>query len=345
MRFFTSKEHVLSEWKDSTHRICFQKNPHGNLCVILYSELKFIDSIPAENIFGLDIRKLEKLAEDKIQTVLEAHFPILRQCSDGSHHLTFSVRGLGGWDKKIHQDKTIDWCTDVGMPRENAKKVGRECHDVDSGKTNPVWPPPHAYDKRVQKWHFNTNAWEGHVGDGDLSDTRIMIAADKHRDAVESGKLKKLGQGLHPLQDLFAHADKFVQTWTIPRRCCNHVCNMEADDPKYRNAEKDSPPSLDSEDDDQLLGFSQRYTNTKLITRFYVKRFLQGQPISRRELSTVVKKALVFSQTQLTASHEELCQKFKRFKLKLSSDVPFELAYQEKTLEEIDDELVKLVLG
>lgn len=340
MKLFQSNENSLYQWTTGKYVVdIFYKEKQGFFAIIK-EDGHVVASILEREIGSLNTNKLKQLNVDDIKVVLDAHYPVVSQYSDGSYKLIFNVRGFGGWNKDVHKKQTKHWCWELGMCDRDGRVVAKACHGVDLGKTNTIKYPS---DPRVQRWHFNINEFVDdkdvvHVGDGDPTDSRIQIAVKQFKKAaneVDREKaLKKLGKGLHPLQDLFAHTMAFVSVWKAPRKCCNHILNMEADDRKHKNNDEDSPLSLDL--DDRKLGFSQRYTSTKLITKFYVKQFIQKKGMDCNLLSSKVKEALAISHKQHEQNQDELMKRFLRFKQDLGlGNEPNLVAVND----ELDDEL------
>src|SRR3990167_3502470 len=314
VKFFQRCENSIYQWRSGKYVVYVFCEEKQGLFLIIKKDNHFVSKISEHDIENLNINQLKKLPIDRIKSVLNAHYVRVSQYSDGDYKVTLHVRGCGGWGEKVHKLKTAIWCQEMGMNKKDAKQVAKACNGVDFGSTDPI---SHALDKDAQSWHFNKHH---HGHDGEPTDTRIRHAVDNLSQAIDllnnNSKLAliELGKGLHPLQDLFAHIEIFVESY-LPCKINpeGHVFHMRADDPKHINYEEDSPLSLDWEDK-YPYGFSQRYTSTKLLTKFYVKQFLIKQKMNRDMLSTIVKEALAFSKNAHKQNQGEQMRRFQDFK-------------------------------
>ncbi|MBR2100794.1 MAG: hypothetical protein IJ927_05720 [Eubacterium sp.] len=129
---------------------------------------------------------------------------------------------------------TVYWATLCGFERSNAKALGKNCNDLDKyysstkfaralaeNAANDLLNQPHKFTKKKlneykewQYYHFNGYAKgeRGSFNGKRFTDTRKKFAAQmmaKAKEAWKEGKvdlaLKKLGYGLHALQDIEAH--------------------------------------------------------------------------------------------------------------------------------------------
>ena len=130
---------------------------------------------------------------------------------------------LGGWGKDVHKDRTFEWCRDILGPA-GAQLLADRCQWMDSGETNPV---KHFKNKEAQGWHFNVNRGHGSNRDGDTNDSRIQHAIDRFNTALAKRKdgkaisaIETLAQGVHALQDIFAHLDRLVKKVRIGGISC-----------------------------------------------------------------------------------------------------------------------------
>lgn len=237
--------------------------------------------------------------------------------------LEVNTRGLGGWTDEVHHHRTHEWCRDgMGFSEDEAQRIAKSCNEVDTGGTDPIM---NAFSKGAQSWHFNKNLERKNKADGKPGDTRIQHAVENlnkaievknsdgkvfhyHREGVDKGfnvtrnnlsptevhnaALFILGEGLHSLQDIFAHTRKFVnRTGSIHWHGFNLLTGTDVT--TYINDKKNSPKSLDSHDKDKHgEHYSQRYTNTKLLTLFYLKCYRENRTLSAEELSKYVREAL-----------------------------------------------------
>lgn len=222
-------------------------------------------------------------------------------------------RGLGGWGTEIHNGLknndgfetlglkgTYQWCVELGFSSKHAKWISEACDSVDSGHTSPK----KISSSEAQGWHFDTNNNEGGP-----KDSRIFNTVDRLNNALAKAKsdrskhskraLETLGHGLHPLQDIFAHTSQFVHR--LPKmlpgyRGQHHFFYekaSEADNPSYRNSKSSKPISLQSMDgSDRIAKHSQRYTNTRIFSLFYLRCYLAGKTLTEVELSRYVLLAL-----------------------------------------------------
>lgn len=171
---------------------------------------------------------------------------------------------------------TYQWVHDVGLVNKNdlpAARIGYYARHVDYISDKK----PISFGTAEQSWHFNRSKER----DGSVFDTRIvhtldcLISAIKKRHAGEiTNAFNVLGEGLHPLQDLFAHSPDFVTKICIDLKvlkiCAHHhLDKMEADEPGYINPDI-SPLSAIDNSEGQV---SQRYSNTKTMTYIYLMLF------------------------------------------------------------------------
>ena len=119
----------------------------------------------------------------------------------------------GLWGKKVHYDDTKKWAKEVGISTLYAEILARANYSVDSGNTSPK-----TTNQWALSWHFNRNPKGS-------KDSRIVHFERKYKEAKKSWKSDKkkamtaLGQGLHPLQDLFAHQDWAVgKDFVLPHK-------------------------------------------------------------------------------------------------------------------------------
>ena len=331
MKLFQKSENSLYQWQAGKYVVDIIYKKEQGFFVIIKESDDIVARILEHEIENLNVYELKKLQPDAIKVALETHYPAVSHYSDGGYRLTFHVRGLGGWKEEIHYGQTIQWCMDVGMSRKQATIVAQACNGIDSGGTDPVMG---AFSKGAQSWHFNKYK---HPHDGDPHDSRIKhavknlnLAIDAINSDAKKFKYKRkghkvkvvgtsakewlalhiLGEGLHPLQDLFAHIKRFVETYGSADA---HLFHMKADKPRFID-DKDSPPSLDFDKDDKGRALSQRYTNTKLLTKFYIKRFLDRKPIDANEFSSKVKEALAISHKPNEQNQVALMKRFQHFK-------------------------------
>jgi hypothetical protein len=177
---------------------------------------------------------------------------------------------LGGWDDRVHHGResgygTYQWAIDMGFAPKEAELIADGSSSVDRGRTASTL----IGSRRAQGHHFDT--------DPSIKDSRVHDAIFYFQEAIRlwgQGKcdsaLYQLGRGLHPLQDFFAHTVYFVKRSLLG--FFHHLGAMEADDPKYVFSPQGSPASCLFEEERQ--GFSQRYSDTKTASYFYLNEFL-----------------------------------------------------------------------
>ena len=163
--------------------------------------------------------------------------------------------------------------------------IGRACVSIDLGPTSSLkfWNP------WAQGWHFNTSRcpW------GSETDSRVIHAVELLTRAIDIGKdsskhaeaLWRLGECLHPAQDVNAHAPGFVTKYEYATfrgaDIFSHVTfkGEEADNPFHiqsdAHAPAYSPPTVNTEDNlSEHIRISQRYSDTKTTTEFCMLIFL-----------------------------------------------------------------------
>jgi RHS repeat-associated protein len=157
----------------------------------------------------------------------------------------------GRWGKDVHKDKTAEWAMQAGFTGEDAEIIGRANNNVDFflSITNPIFGD--------QSWHFNTGnkpeTYPTISNSGKTNDTRIIHMEEQLEIAIGllekgnyKGALKAFGKGLHVLQDVYAHDDKYVgrllgrwSHWPGPGGIAKNVPanGMDADDHIDKNRE------------------------------------------------------------------------------------------------------------
>jgi hypothetical protein len=148
----------------------------------------------------------------------------------------------GRWGKDVHYYKTRDIATILGFSPEHARIIAKADNDVDYNLiTNPIWG---------QSWHFNTNSHPDIFKEASNTDTsedsRRIHAVEQMEKAVAAYNkgdtktaLEELGKGLHALQDIDAHGDKFLSYTGLPEiGIWSHKLGLldgppDADNPKY----------------------------------------------------------------------------------------------------------------
>jgi len=129
----------------------------------------------------------------------------------------------GLWGSDVHFDDTLKWANEIFNDENKAQIIAKADNDVDSGFTNPVFGD--------QSWHFNTNNFSftyylfNESSSGTSEDSRVEhsnkqmeIAALLYNIGLEDESFRELGKGLHALQDLYAHDDKYVGYMFIVER-------------------------------------------------------------------------------------------------------------------------------
>ncbi|MFA6409230.1 MAG: hypothetical protein WCW01_03540 [Gammaproteobacteria bacterium] len=269
--------------------------------------------IPTNLQLEINIKKLQKL-----KTVFDQSFFTVQ-----GEKISVNARGLGGWGDEVHRgyecngegkwevgllekacvhvghfdekkerhangfgigtQGTYQWAIDVGLGN-NAARIAYYSNDVDyDEKTRPVIPH-----HDPQGWHFNVLQ---NSQDGSLSDSRIKHALEKLIAAVSLYKngefgeaFRNLGQGLHPLQDVFAHTNAFIKDFNIEVDGLLHWRfqyhrGIIADEPHYIDPKKSSesiipePEEILELKDNPYGHFSQRYSDTKTATYLYLLLF------------------------------------------------------------------------
>jgi hypothetical protein len=274
----------------------FYADIHGKLnaeiiCGGKKAQSAYIKNLPDEWQVNLnDANKLQKL----LQIFEKCYFYVLNQ------DIYINARGLGGWAKEVHLHRNKEWCQSAGFNKQEAEIIARNCEEVDHGHTDPV---KHFNNKEAQGWHFNINKGEDSKSAGDAGDSRIIHAIDclqkalaKKKDNKAEAALGTLGRGLHSLQDTFSHTDHFVKRKKIKIKNVNIVFyhhlkgrGIDADNPKYIDAGR-SPLSNNAADSKE--GFSQRYTETREITLFYLNKYRLGANLTCEELASEVSTRL-----------------------------------------------------
>lgn len=259
-------------------------------------------AVPADFRTNLDEEKVSKLT----MMFEQSYFTVTRG------ELTVNARGLGGWGRMQHKgyrpsrlnplgtlvwfspkEGTYRWANQLGFSISDSKKIGKADDAVDYGAT----APERLFDKDAQSWHFNTNSDLGMIiinleaqevqlqcsygsspGDSRIQHavSYLLEAIDKYNKGDRSLYLKKLGIGLHPLQDIFAHTDDFVtryviigdQTWSGYSHANQR--GIGADDTDWISG--CSP--LSSVAAERTLGLNQRYSDAKTISYLYLLFFL-----------------------------------------------------------------------
>ncbi|KAH3763173.1 caspase 8 [Pelomyxa schiedti] len=112
------------------------------------------------------------------------------------------------WGETVHKGNTWKWLCEAGFDEEWSSHVSKSCQKVDDALSTT---PSNIFSAYAQSWHFNINHT---VEGGHDSDSRLQHCLQQLRKAlgksVRREAAKNLGKGLHPLQDVFAHADEFV---------------------------------------------------------------------------------------------------------------------------------------
>jgi RHS repeat-associated protein len=173
----------------------------------------------------------------------------------------------GRWGSDVHYYKTRVIAITLGFSPEHAAIIAKADNDVDHNReTSPFWGD--------QSWHFNTYNHPDifkEVSNTDTpEDSRIKNADDQMKKAVEAynaGDIEKalieLGKGLHALQDIDAHGDKYVGFIPVLRRWSHHPLKLkEADDTRYD---------------------SERYKRTIQRTEDYLKQFKEETRYEQKE--------------------------------------------------------------
>ncbi|MCK4608819.1 MAG: ankyrin repeat domain-containing protein [Gammaproteobacteria bacterium] len=166
---------------------------------------------------------------------------------------------------------TYIWAQQVGFLEEDAARIAYRCNNVDfnTAKTNPVFLPTRYH----QSWHFNRNykvAPEMSEGDSRfqhgldaLFDAIHLAAVGEHIRSVE-----RLGEGLHPPQDMFAHTDSFVTIGAM----YHHHKNKKGEyaDVAQYTGDPRSSATIINEPEIGTGTLSQRYSDTKTISYIYL---------------------------------------------------------------------------
>lgn len=315
----------------------FSVTPTGELI----AELTFKNDIRIFNsheikITGISPKKLKMLQDEKdqqkiVKALTTCHFRMQ------GFDLICLPNGLGGWLKDVHEgmklhlddskivsnfvEGTMIWVQN--LEGADAEDISRHCNEVDTLK-DPL--DMLGDNTEFQGWHFNVNLYPDGPSDrfsyagGDIHDTRIVNARERLVFAIEHyGKVvtaEPLGQGLHALQDIFAHADKFVTRY--PKRKdtgdgykfkYSHA-NMRgwyADDTGHINNgasvfEPERPGTLMEESIFAVTSrpdpvtrvvadgtFNQRYSDTKTATYLYLIAFYAATD-SKKNIRTLLEK-------------------------------------------------------
>ncbi|MFA6409760.1 MAG: hypothetical protein WCW01_06270 [Gammaproteobacteria bacterium] len=210
---------------------------------------------------------------------------------------------LGGWNKDVHQHRTLEWAKEVFNGNEKwVHYVAKSCQKVDTGKTDPVL---HYKDKDAQSWHFNVNRGHSSSRGGDFYDSRIQHARERFRTALAKKKdgkdkqaLQTLGTGLHALQDCIAHLDRLVRKSNLLgthfyhhiRSPFSSAGTSDTDDPRFIADNFWSPKSNNPEDHRQ--GFSLRYTYTRDLTKMYLEAYKNNDLAFANKISDEVIKRI-----------------------------------------------------
>ena len=204
---------------------------------------------------------------------------------------------------------TWTWAKDVGIGTAKkglvASNIAYYCNHVDFAKeTNPAYGKMSKAlypDKIRQSWHFNTAYYEDTESYMAMADSRfehsikclIKAVVQRHHALLKKSdknykrSLELLGQGLHPLQDMFAHTKNFVSMghwaklyWWPYMHHLSGRKQKEADNACFIDAEYDSPETdikwepearkLGSDKDGNKIKLSQRYSDTKTMSYIYL---------------------------------------------------------------------------
>ena len=207
---------------------------------------------------------------------------------------------------------TYAWAEQMGFSPAHCQVIAASCVNVDYHmKTRPMYAiddfiamrliknQRESYRYYTQSFHFNTHLLgRNREPAGTLGDTRLVHAVrclaeavEMHGNGDEEGAYSILGAGLHPLQDIFAHADRFVHHMAVdPFQ--HHIDHPEADDPRSGKVNRyvivkhvlgfklfgakglqiggQNAGAASTVDNPR---FNQRYSNTKTATMLYLDLF------------------------------------------------------------------------
>lgn len=247
----------------------------------------------------------------------------------------------GGWGADVHGGCTLQWCEEMGSDDLLPDVVANSCAGVDTGGTDPV---SCFFSEEAQGWHFNVNGKQ----DGGVDDTRIKHTVESLNNAIDIKNSKEevvstkrpmgtgnesfkgprkwvasitLGEGLHPIQDTFAHTKMWVSSgvklfFGIKISDVRYHLEKSTDDPKKLKDSKRSPLSL--EPGDAKEGYSQRLTNTRLLTKFILKCYHENRKLTVFELSQYATEALEIARyTERGGATPKEIERYQQFKAKL----------------------------
>jgi len=209
----------------------------------------------------------------------------------------------GHWKKEIHYDKTLSWAENAGFSSAYAKIIAEADNNVDSDpKTQPL-----SISNSNLSWHFNRNSkgkedsrqehfeqnykravetWNNAIVTGMNKAMKINSATGNKMSFVEISKLaqkliqsertdalKVFGQGLHALQDIYAHKEWAVGSpIVLPHMVNGNILDFKDRIDKFDDPNYDLYRFIDG-------GYiavkgTTRITTTQNITEYWLSQFL-----------------------------------------------------------------------